>query len=186
MNDPVFDAAQFVRFNLSTGAIRSANDENLALIPLDVIASVTPSHTLLRAAQKWGALHGATLAEKIKKSSIPMTIEALANHLGGTVAVFGLGRLTVEIRGDALMFRAQLAEDKFLPAGLRAVLGEFIAGYLSALYPKRFEVLPMGEDRRDQLYWASSGPAVNRVRRWIRDGVDPLAAVERLAEGGDA
>ena len=71
MSASVFDAAGFVTFDLSTGEIRSAGEEQLALIPPDVLALLDPDVQLARVITNWGGVHGERLATSLFENSTP-------------------------------------------------------------------------------------------------------------------
>jgi hypothetical protein len=184
MSHPAFDAAGFVKFDLARGTIRSPGDEALALIPADVVSMLEPSEDLDIAARNWGALHGRRLAEVLAGSPESSPIELLAQYLGGSLTVAGLGRLAVEIRGDALMFRLSTDDRAPSTAGRRALLAGFLAGYLEAVGPGAFGVVHIDGDATSDLFWAGNPDAARQVQSWIEQGISPTSAVDRLAGGG--
>jgi hypothetical protein len=182
MSQTAFDASGFVRFDLARGRIRSAADEDLALVPLRLLGLLPPGDGLVAAGREWGRIHG----ERLARAGREAPIETLADALGGALAVAGLGRLALETRGDALLFRVAPAGDT-LPdesAAGRDLLVGFIAGFLTALEPAGFEVVELCRDSGSRLFWAGNPAAAGRVRAWIAGGVEPLQALDRLAQGG--
>ena len=182
MSQPIFDAARFVEFDLEKGTISSTGSEKLALVPIEALAAIVPSEDLARAARKWGGLHGARLRALQAEAKESLGMESLAEHLGGTLATLGMGRIGVEIRGDALAFKAE-GQAGGLASGAGALLEGFLAGYLSALGSREFEVIHLGASRGGEIFFAGNKAAAERVRWWIGEGIGPLAAIERLAEG---
>ena len=152
----------------------------MALVPIEVLATLSPGDQLDKAARAWGRNHGQKLKDELEGVLDSTGVEPLAEHLGGTVAALGLGNVRVEIQGDALMFRVFSNEDGSENVGCSALLGGFIAGYLAALGENTFDVLQLGSSGEGQLYWVGNSDAVTRVRDWIEEGVEPLAAVGRL------
>jgi hypothetical protein len=187
MSQTAFDASGFVRFDLASGRIRSAADETLALVPRRLLDLLAPGGTLVAAARDWGRVHGERLAAAARKPGDPAPIEALADALGGVLAVAGLGRVTVETRGDALLFRAVTpgGSPESGAAPTRDLLAGFIAGFLTAIGPAGFDVLPLSGTADEQLLWAGNPTAVARVRAWVDGGDEPLQALDRLSRGGD-
>ncbi len=183
MDQPVFDAATFVKFDLTEGTIRSVGEEQLALVPPEVLAALNPGTELNEAGREWGSVHGKRLATALAEKESAPGVDVLAEHLCGTAATLGLGRLSVEIHGDALTFRVH-TETTGSP-GTEALLGAFIAGYLSVLTPNSYDVFLLDRVSGERLYWAGNSAAVQKVRRWIDDGIDPLAAIQRLTEGSE-
>ncbi len=183
MDQPVFDAAAFVAFDLKAGMIFSAAKEPLALVPLDVLETLAPGNQLDEAAHRWGSIHGERLALTVASAGDSVGVDVLAEHVGGTVAALGMGRVSVEIYGDALMFRAQVEGKQDASDGRDALLSGFLAGFVSALTTESFDVLLIDQAAQSKLFWAGNPDAVRRVRRWIEDGIEPLAAIGRLSKG---
>jgi hypothetical protein len=184
MSHPAFDAAGFVKFDLESGSIRSPGDESLALVPVDVVSMLEPSADLDRAARSWGEIHGKRLADVLAQSDSPSTVDLLTDYLGGSLTVVGLGRIHIEIRGDALMFRVKSDDGSPGTAGRRALLAGFLAGYLGALGPAGFGVVHVDSDEGGDLFWAGSPQAAQRVQTWLMEGMAPMTALDRLTEGG--
>ncbi|MCP4604894.1 MAG: hypothetical protein GY847_30965 [Proteobacteria bacterium] len=183
MNQPVFDTEAFIEFNLDNGKIYSVGKEQLALVPPDVLAALEPGDRLNEASRCWGKVHGERLAEGLAETDDSVEVGVLAEHLCGTAATLGMGRLSVEIYGNALMFQEHSEEDQTTSRGCDSLLGGFLSGYLSALVPDSFDVLPLGRIGGKKLFWAGNPDAVNQVRLWIEDGIEPFAAIGRLSEG---
>jgi len=186
MGYPTFDAAGAVKFDLETGKISSAGDEQLALLPAEMISMLEPGDSLHRVARAWGESQGKRLAELIADGDDPTTLDLLADHLGGALTVAGLGKFAIEIRGDALLFRvAGLSGDGAgTSAGRTALLTGFLAGYLGALDPAGFEVLPLSSEPDAELFWAGNPTAMKQMIEWLEEGVAPLEALDRLGRGG--
>jgi hypothetical protein len=183
MDQSSFDAKGFIEFDLRSGKIRSAGSEQLTLVPTEVLAELEPGEPLKEAARDWGRVHGGRLKEHLSSKGKSGGMEALADHLGGTAAALGMGRLSVEIVGDALLFRSKSKADSSANEGLNALMSGFLAGYLDALTGRSFDVAPLGPNEGDLIFLAGNSNAVNRVFRWREEGVDLFAAIGRLSEG---
>ena len=183
MDQPVFDAAAFVAFDLRAGMISSVGKESLALVPLDVIETLVPGSRLDEAARRWGSIHGEHLALVVADAGDSLGVKVLADHVGGTIAALGMGRVSVEVHGDALMFRAHDKGGQDGSDGRSALLCGFLAGFVSALTAESFDVLLIEQTAESTLFWAGNPEAVKRVFRWIEDGIEPLAAIGRLSKG---
>jgi hypothetical protein len=176
MSHPAFDAAGFVTFDLEKGSIRSPGDEPLTLLPVGLVSLLEPSDELEQSARAWGEVHGKRLADALGGSDEPASVNLLADYLGGSLTVTGLGRIGIEIRGDALMFRIAAQDAPAGSAGRLALITGFLGGYLSALGPNEFAVLHVGHGADE-----SSGPP--RSRRWIMKSVeDRRSLLEKLLE----
>jgi len=182
MSQTAFDASGFLRFDLESGRIRSAMEEDLTLVPRRLLGLLTPGERLVAAGREWGRLHGEGLAREKREAPI----EVLADSLGGLLAMAGMGRVSVEIRGDALLLRAAPPADSTpeTAAASRDLMAGFIAGFLTGIDPAGFDVLTLSGDSGEQLFWAGGPRAVARVRGWMTEGMEPLAALDRLSRGG--
>ena len=185
MNKPVFNAASFVDIDLATGEISSPVKERLALVPIRILKALQPGDTLANAAEEWGSQHGRILAEHLEQDPESIGIEALSSFLSGTTAALGMGRLSIELRQGALMFRAKGvgSDGEGLSDGESALLTGFLSGYLSALGQQPFGVLHMGEENGDQLFFAGNPVVVEEVQNLPIQGKERLAAIEKLITG---
>ena len=184
MNERAFDAKAFVEFDLQQGLIRSRNRETLALIPLDVLSALPLNDEADRAVRKWGRVHGEQFANSVLSEEKSEGVESLIDHLGATTAALGFGRLSMEFYGDALVFRARSEAVQSRSHNVSSLLGSFIAGYLSAVIPRAFEVSLLGEQEGDQLFWAGNAETSALLEQWIIEGMAPLNALHRLMKGG--
>jgi hypothetical protein len=182
MDQSTFDAKGFVEFDLSVGTICSVGKERLALVPIEVLAELEPGEPLNQATRDWGRIHGERLKKALAKEGEP-GVEALADHLGGTAAALGLGLLSVEIVGDALLFRCKSQGNLRSSRGWSALITGFLAGYLAGFSEHSFEVAPLGQDGADLVFLAGNSNAVNRVSEMRIEGMDLLAAIGRISEG---
>ncbi|MDD5309477.1 MAG: hypothetical protein PHU25_19340 [Deltaproteobacteria bacterium] len=183
MTDSVFDAAGFLTFDLAAGELRSRENERLVVIPAETLDALPVGQALEQTWRRWGRLHGASLAAHLRKVGGRPGIEVLADHLGGSLAALGLGKISVEIRGDALVFRLTENKSGRASPASRDLLSCFLGGYLEAIGPDRFEVLPLDEQGRGALFFAGCTEAVGKVRGWVEQGAGALEAVERLSKG---
>jgi hypothetical protein len=180
MDGSNFDATGFIQFNLERGSISCVKDQPVALVPLEMLTALTPGSELTRMATEFGRLHG----EKLRGTlAAPIGVEALVDHLGGTAAALGMGRLGLEIHGDALTFKVQLESEAAHSEGYQLWICGFLAGYLSALTENDFETLSLDIDGSEQWYFAGNPQAVAQIRIWLKQGTEPLQAINRLARG---
>jgi hypothetical protein len=194
MGEPAFDAADYVRFDLRTGAIGSRDDEDLVLVPRALLGAPLHGGELAHTARALGETRGVKFAAwaATSSSSEPLGLDALTRGVDGALAVLGFGRTEIDVRGDALLFRVRGRGETHLSEALAAFLGGFLAGFISAIDPTMpFEVVYLGPDAGvdagEAVFFAGNGEAVARISQWIKGGEAPYSAVERLhREGGRA
>jgi hypothetical protein len=182
MDKPVFDGAAFVSIDLKNGRVATKGDDQMVLVPAEILSMMPVSDALKRAAFSWGERHGRVLREKIDTRHA--TVEILSSYLAGSLAVFGLGRVLLEVRHSALMFRLVGAETEGGSEGKSALISGFISGYLQAVSGHPFSVLDIGSQGKDRLFWAGNPKAVSHVERDVGQGTLPLAAIDALTTGG--
>ena len=179
MSDTAFDATGFAGFDLSAGTIRTPQGHGLSLLPLDILASLAPTPALRRTAVEWGRQQAESLA-----LNADAQMNAFAGDLRGRLALMGLGRMEVEIRGHALLFRLA-APDAPMTGILRSLVEGFLSGYLQSL--KRdaaFEVISIEQSDNETLFFAGNPSACSNLQSWIDGGSAPMAAIERLNREG--
>jgi hypothetical protein len=186
MTKQVFDAGSFMEVDLVSGSIFSKGRDRLALVSLDILKFLPESEALHQAAAEWGRRHGRLLSEQLKKDAGPddAGMETLSGHLGGTLAAFGMGRLRVEIRGDAMLFRTEMENNDESAQGTWTLLGGFLSGYLSGLTGLPFAVLDLGPISQGRLFWAGNPKTAVAVQSRLDAGSAPFAAVDEAATGG--
>jgi len=181
MHHLAYDAAEFAAFNLETGQISSRENEQLALIPTDVLAALTPNDDLNKATRAWGETHGKRLKEVITYENA-QELESLANHIGGALAVFGFGKGSVEIRGSALLFKVQTTSR----SAMSPLLPGFLGGFLTALNPEHdFEVIHLESNDTEEILWAGNPSAVSKMKKLLEAHDNPFDALDQLAKEGN-
>jgi hypothetical protein len=185
MNQPIFNADSFVRFDLTSGAVSSLRGDRLALLPTQLLAALPVSDEVQGLCRDWGRAHGRDLAEKLEKMGPDVTCDPLAEHLGCTLAALGFGRVSLHIRQDALLLtvESQPGGPVEHPPGRYALQG-FVAGYLEAVSGHPFVALPLGLGESGYLLWVGNPTAAHRIQRAIDDGIGPMEAVDVLMTGG--
>jgi hypothetical protein len=178
MEEQVFDAAAFARFDLNAGEIRSVEDGVLLMLPPEVASAIVPSPEAVQASRQWGLLHGRGLHSTLEIRGGEAGMELLSQHLCGTVAVLGFGRLTIEVHGSALLFRVPSSGPAGRSAALSEVLQGFLAGYLEGLSKDRFEVTRLGEAEGHLLLLAGSEAAAEAAKRLVLQGKSALEIVQ--------
>jgi hypothetical protein len=181
MTDSLFDLTQAVRFDLESGSVRArGEEERLVLLPATALANL-----LLYASADAGAGLGRAVGESIGRrvaarlagGSTP-TIEGFTTALAGEAAVAGIGVLSVERWGRALVV---VIEQSPLPASLMAPL---VAGALElGAGRKAYAALLMHGESASRVLVASEG-GIERVRGWIASGVSWGDALVKLQGGG--
>lgn len=175
MAAPSFDATHSIQFDLGRGNVRSG-DEQVLLVPANALASLT-AVAPAEASQGLGRAIGAAIGRRARArldDVAEASIEAVVTQLAGEAALAGIGSLSIERWGQALVV---LVEASPLAHSLLAPL---VASALEAIFGRAvWCALLSGEDPHARLLVASER-STERVREWIASGVSWGNALTRL------
>jgi hypothetical protein len=179
---PSFDPTHAVRFDLPRGSVRTRpDDDRVLLVPTtaldDLVRSAPPA-----AVEALGRALGAAIGRRAAASMgdpQKASIDVFVTHLAGEAAVAGVGALSVERWGRAVVV---VIEDSPLVGTLLAPL---LASALEVASGRRSWCTQLSRDDRAARILVGSEHAVGRVREWIASGVGWSEAVVKL-HGGEA
>jgi hypothetical protein len=181
MSSASFTANQSVRFDLSHGAVRAGtSDERHVLVPLaalaDLASSATPS-----AVEAMGRAVGKAIGQRAAArmgDPAGASLEAFVTQLAGEAALAGVGVLSIERWGRALVV---VLEGSSLPAALIASL---VGAALEAASGRAVATALLAHDAGAARVLVASDGAVGRVRAWIASGMAWGDAITKLHGGG--
>jgi hypothetical protein len=183
MSNPPFDVSKAVTFDLSRGQIQKEGaDSRLlvsasALVALCRAAGADAAATFARAS---GQAIGSSIATRFEGTGSDVSvapIDAVVEHLSGELAVAGLGRLSVERWGQALVLAvdygpATEAGDELL----RALLGAAVAGAARL----DLECVRLAREGERARFFIAGRRGAEKVRQWLASGVSWGEALVRL------
>lgn len=178
-----FDAARAVRLDLTRGAALASNDERLVLIPaaaLIELALEAEPELRLTLGKALGASLGARVAARLggSEATVGASLETFVAELGGELAASGLGTLTLERWGRALVVivgNPAVDDDAFLAGLVGAALATSTGKDTHAVHLS-------STDGQAKLLITSRGTAA-RVRAWLGAG-DSFGVVLEKLHGG--
>ena len=173
-----FDPMHAVRFDLSSGSVRTRGDR-VVLVPataLDDIALSAPAEAVEALGQAIGSAIGRRAASRMGDPQ-NASVEAFVTQLSGEAALAGVGMLSVERWGRALVV---LIEDSALP---RSMLGPLIRSAIEVACDRRVWCAPLSSDERTSRVFVGSELGVGRVREWIASGLSWSEALVKLHGG---
>ena len=171
---PSFDPSHAVRFDLPHGSVRAGGDggERVLLVPTsaldDLVLSAPPE-----AVEALGRAHGAA---RMDPKRVP--IDAFVTQLAGEAAIAGVGALSIERWGRALVV---VVEDSPLSGTLLAPL---VAAAVEAASGKHVACALLSRDERTARVLLGSETGIARAREWIASGVPWGEALVKLHGGG--
>lgn len=182
MPGPAFDPSGAVRFDLSSGSTSDPRGTRLVLLPaaaLEALDRTTPG-ALSFLASELGRACGARVAANLGGDANVRgaELEVVVTHLAGELAIAGLGAVSVERWGKALVFvvsNPSVASDAFVSAAL--------AGAVQAATNREVAVGVCGKDGTTTRYFVGSQATVMKIRGLVSQGKsagDVLAAVQKV------
>jgi hypothetical protein len=182
MTAPAFDATRAIRFDLTEGSVRAnGQDEPLVLVPSSALSSLLASGPA-EAAETFGRTLGGAIGRRAAAEIDDLAttpIETFVTQLAGHAALLGVGSLSIERWGRALVI---VLERSPLAALLLAPL--VAAALETASGRKVWSVLLSNEEGAARILVASQG-GVERVRNWLTSGLGWRDALAKL-QGGAA
>ncbi len=177
MTAPTFDAAQSIQFDLGRGNVRSANEEEcVVLVPANALArlaaAASPSAT-----EALGVALGSAIGRRARarlQDVTNATIEGVVTQLAGEAALAGVGSLSLERWGRALVV---VVDGSPLPQSLLAPL---VAAALEAMFGRRAWCTLLSHEGESVRVLVASESGVERVQGWLDSGVAWGSALARL------
>ena len=178
-----FDPTHSLEFNFDRGTVKLGGESHRVLVPADTLASLfrgADADTRKDFAYRLGTEAGRRVGERIDGTA---SITAVVEHLGGELALMGLGSLGLERWGRALVVTV-------VGSPLRAEGDELLAGVIEGALQRAFgrssTVLPIQrDDTLVRLLVVSKGTA-ERVRGWLDTGISFGDVLARLNGGGSS
>lgn len=179
-----FDPTKAVTFDLAQGLVHLEDAPGRLLVPataLSTLAQAAGPEARAAFAKALGEPLGVRVARRFTGDSgvKEASVEAVVDHLGGELALAGLGSLSLERWGRALLFtvdQSPLAKDE---AG-EALLGEVLAAALQRATGRDVRCVPLMNDHVRVRLLVTGAAAAEKARAWLRDGVSWGDVLARL------
>jgi hypothetical protein len=181
MAEPSFDPTRAVRFDVPRGSVRTQRDDDRVVLvsasALRELAAAAPPVVVEALGRALGAQIGRRAASSMGDPQA-VSIDVFVAHLAGEAAIAGLGALSVERWGRALVV---VIEDSPLGAALIVPL---VASAIEAASGRRTSCALLSNDgERIARILVGSERAVGSVREWMASGVGWSEAVVKLHGG---
>jgi len=176
-----FDPNHAVRFEIGRGRVSMDGTEPRVLVPADALRALCQSAGT-EGAKDFGRTLGSEMGRRVASrlgdnSSVPDMVE----HLGGDLALAGLGSLGVEIWGRAVVFTVT---DSPLGSSGDSLLAWVMEGALQRALARDAAVVPIERaDGKVRLLVVNPSRA-ETVRGWISEGISWGDVLTRLQGGG--
>jgi hypothetical protein len=183
MGTPRFDPTHSLEFNLDRGSVKLSGSLERVLLPADALAALVrgaDGETRRDFARRLGTEAGRRVAERLDGSATP---EAVAEHLGGELALMGFGSLGLERWGRVLVITVNGSP---LRGEGDEILAGIVEGALQRAFGRSSGVVPIQRDDQLVRLLVVSAGAAERVRGWLGSGLSWSEALGRLNSGGGA
>ncbi len=188
MPDLRFDPSKAVTFDLNQGLVHVEGEPPCVLVTaaaLVALAAAAGAEATAAFAATLGEAMGRRVAGRLSGEGVTgASVFAVVEHLGGELALAGLGSLTLERWGRAAVL---VIDQSPLEAKGDAILEGILAGAVVAAAGRSARALHLGREGARSRFLLGSDVGVTRVRGWLAEGVPWAEALVRLhAPRGDA
>jgi hypothetical protein len=179
-----FDPTSSLEFDLGRGQIKVAGAGERVVVPVDALLDLC-KHAGDDAARDFGRRLGTEAARRAfsRLQNGPASIEDVVEHLGGDLALMGLGSLGVERWGRALVVTFDHSP---LGALGDALLGSVIEGALQRAFGRDVSATKLMRDDRSVRFLVVGSEGAGKVRGWLASGVEWGDVLTRLTAGTSA
>jgi hypothetical protein len=188
MPDPRFDPSKAVTFDLTHGLVHLEGAPPRLLVPADAILRLARAAGPAAAAA-FGRSSGEAMGARVRSrlAAGEASIEAVVEHLGGELALAGLGSLSVERWGRALVM---VIDQSPLGAEGDALIEAALAAAVAGTAGKSARAILLGREGVRARFLIGGHAGVEKVRAWLAEGLSWGDALVRLhapsGPGGDA
>lgn len=199
MPEARFDPSKAITFDLTSGLVHLEGAPARVLVPADALSALCATAGAEAAAafgRALGVPMGRRLAGRFSASGASGTadaegasagvraasIEAVVNHLGGELALAGLGSLGLERWGRALVL---VVDHSPLGAAGDALLEAVLEGALAEATGRAARTAALGREEARARFLVSGSAAIEKVRTWLARGVSWGEALARLHAQSD-
>src|SRR5262245_4507794 len=173
-----FNPTHSVRFEIARGRVSVDGSEARVLVPAAALGKLCESAGL-DGVKDFGRNLGTEIGRRVATrldGSAP-SVTALVEHLGGDLALAGLGSLTVEIWGRALVF---VVQDSPLGGEGDSLLAAVLEGALQRALARDTALVELGRADGRVRFAVLSPKTADSVRKWLGDGISWGDALARL------
>ncbi len=178
MVDAPFDPSGAVVFDLPAGRVSLAHTPESVLAPAHGLAELCAAagEDATRAfGRAMGTAMGQRVADRVPAEAMKeLTLEGFTAQLRGEFALAGLGIVTLERWGDALLF---LVEDAVVPSGLVAGV---IEAALQSCTKREIHCVRLMTSTPRSRFLVTNAATVKRVRDWLGEEMPWAEIMVRL------
>jgi hypothetical protein len=175
-----FNPSGSVSFDLARGRVDCGGEH--VLVPADALIDLCRAagdEVVADFGRRIGTAVGRRVAERMGDSAPSASMEDVLDHLGGELALLGLGSLGLERWGRALVLTVEGA-----PFGqqLDRLLGAVLEGAMQRAFGRGCSAVKLVRDDRQVRFLITNAASAHRVNEWLGAGVSYGDALTRLQQ----
>ncbi len=175
-----FNPSQIVQFDLNHGQVRLDGSPFRLLVPADAVLALCKNagnEALEAFGHQLGSEVGQRVQGRLGEEASGASLEDVLEHLGGDLALMGLGSLGAERWGRALVLTVQGSP---LGSDGDPLLAAVVEGALQEAFGRAGRVLVLGREEDSVRLLVTNADAAEKVNHWMRDGSSWSEAISRL------
>ena len=185
MTQPPFDPSREVRFDLGRGQLTLGGSAPRVMVPTDALVELCRSAGADAAknfGRRIGTEAGRRAASRLVGGPDKASLEAVLEHLGGDLALLGLGSLGIERWGRALVMT--VAESPLGTEG-DSLLASVVEGALQRAMSRDASVVALAREDGVLRLLVVGAATAQKVATWLSTGMKWSEALAKLnATGG--
>jgi hypothetical protein len=177
-----FNPSGSVSFDLVRGRVDCGGEH--VLVPADALVDLcrhASDDAVSDFGRRLGTAAGRRVAERLGDGAAGATLEEVLDHLGGELALLGLGSLGLERWGRALVLTVDGG-----PFGqqLDRLLGAVLEGALQRAFGRDCHAAKLVRDDRQVRFLIASASSAGKISEWLGSGLSYGEALTRLQAAG--
>ncbi len=184
MAEPRFNPSHTVEFDFARGVVELGGSAPRVLLPADLLrdlVAAAPEAARVDVGHRLGTELGRRVAERLGSAASDASLAGVVEHLGGEIALTGLGSLGLERWGRALVLTVAGSP---LGAAGDELLARVVEGALQRLFGRQTQAVLLGRIAAIARLLVVSPRTAARVRGWLDGGVGWAEVLGRLHHGG--
>jgi hypothetical protein len=182
MAEPRFDPAQALKFDLGRGQVTLQGQGACLLVPKEALLellSAAGEEATRNFGRQLGVEVGRRVAGRLGSDIHQASIETFVEHLGGELALLGLGSLAVERWGMALVI---VIEGPTLNKSGVTLVSAVVSGALQRALSRDATVLELAQSEGKLRLLVVSKDTAPKVQQWLTQNVAWGEVITRLHE----
>jgi hypothetical protein len=171
MSEPTFDPAQALKIDLSRGRLSLLGSSGRILVPTDTLVDLlaaSSSQAITAFGAGIGTEIGRRIADRLGSAIERASVELYLEHLGGELALTGIGCLSIERWGKALVLCVEgLRDSEALESAVLAIIEAALQRSLS----RDVVVLLLSKGDGSVRYLVVGRHAAASVEQWLDSGL---------------